>query len=260
MLPSITNALVFLSQTAPQTQPSALNAMGINPSFGGSSPVLLVVLLAVASVLPFFLLVATSFVKVSVVLGLARNALGTQSVPSNTVITALAAVLSIHIMAPTTAAVSRAAGPLLERSLSADVTRPDARAELERTWTATRAPIARFLTANSATRDRALFLDLAQRARARPSADGIATERVQADDLSVLLPAFVVSELTSAFSIGFLVFLPFLIVELVIANVLAALGLQSVSSSTVSLPFKLLLFVLADGWYLLARALVLGYR
>jgi type III secretion protein R len=74
------------------------------------------------------------------------------------------------------------------------------------------------------------------------------------------LPAFVVSELTSAFSIGFLVFLPFLIVELVIANILTALGLQSVSSSTVSLPFKLLLFVLADGWYLLVRALVLGYR
>lgn len=230
------------------------------PQFTGSSPVLLVVLLAVASVLPFFILVSTSFVKVSVVLGLARNALGTQNVPSNTVITALAAALSIHIMAPTTAAVSRAAGPFIDRALSADLSRPDARQELERAWTATRAPIASFLERNSSTRDRAMFLDLARRARERPSADGGAVEAPSASDLSVLLPAFVVSELTSAFSIGFLVFLPFLIVELVIANILTALGLQSVSSTTVSLPFKLLLFVLADGWYLLARALVLGYR
>ncbi len=240
-----------------QQAPSALPPGG--PALTGSSPVLLVVLLAIASVLPFFLLVSTSFVKVSVVLDLARNALGTQNVPSNTVITGLAAALSIHIMAPTTAAVARAAGPFVDRALVADVSRPDARQELERAWTATRAPVAAFLRNNSATRDRALFLDLARRARARPAADGGAVDP-PADDLSVLLPAFVVSELTSAFSIGFLVFLPFLIVELVIANVLTALGLQSVSSSTVSLPFKLLLFVLADGWYLLARALVLGYR
>ncbi len=230
------------------------------PQFTGSSPVLLVVLLAVASVLPFFILVSTSFVKVSVVLGLARNALGTQNVPSNTVMTALAAALSIHIMAPTTAAVSRAAGPFIDRALAADLSRPDARQELERAWTATRAPIASFLERNSSARDRALFLDLARRARQRPAADGGTVDAPNASDLSVLLPAFVVSELTSAFSIGFLVFLPFLIVELVIANILTALGLQSVSSSSVSLPFKLLLFVLADGWYLLARALVLGYR
>jgi type III secretion protein R len=231
-------------------------------SFGGTSPILLVVLLGVASILPFFILVSTSFVKVSVVLGLARNALGTQNVPSNMVITALAAVLSIHIMAPTTAALTRAAGPFLDRALSADPSRPDARAELERTWTAVRAPVARFLRSNSGARDRALFLDLARRARTRPSAaaEGPPLEPPDENDLTVLLPAFVVSELTSAFSIGFLVFLPFLIVDLVIANILTALGLQSVSSTTVSLPFKLLLFVMADGWYLLARALVLGYR
>jgi type III secretion protein R len=229
-------------------------------ALAGSSPVLLVVLLALASVLPFFLLVSTSFVKVSVVLGLARNALGTQSVPSNTVITGLAAALSIHIMAPTTAAISRAAGPFVDRALSADVSRPDAREALAQGWSATRAPIARFLRDNSGARDRALFLDLARRARSRPAPDAGTVEPPAPEDLSVLLPAFVTSELTSAFSIGFLLFLPFLVVELVVANVLVALGLQSVSSSTVSLPFKLLLFVLADGWYLLARALVLSYR
>jgi type III secretion protein R len=106
-----------------------------------------------------------------------------------------------------------------------------------------------------------LFLDLARGAHSRQTSQpGVVLARPEADDLSVLLPSFVVSELTSAFSIGFLIFLPFLILDLVIANLLTALGMQMVSPTTISLPFKLLLFILADGWYLIARALVLGYR
>lgn len=229
-------------------------------ALGGPSPLVLVLLLGALSVLPFALLVGTSFVKISVVLGLVRNALGTQSVPSNMVVTGLAAVLSLHVMAPTTAAIAQAAGPHLEQALRADLSRPDAVETVSRVAQAARAPIQRFLRANSSARDRALFLDLARRARARHAPDAPAAEAPSAEDLSVLLPAFVVSELTSAFSIGFLLFLPFLIVDLVIANLLTALGLSQVSPSTVSLPFKLLLFLLADGWYLLARALVLSYR
>ncbi|MBI5513485.1 MAG: EscR/YscR/HrcR family type III secretion system export apparatus protein [Deltaproteobacteria bacterium] len=226
-------------------------------TFSGVSPLVLSLLLGVAAVLPFVLLVGTSFVKVSVVLGLVRNALGTQQVPGNMVVMGLAAILSLHIMAPTGAAVAEAAGPLAARALASDLSSPDGVDALGRAWDAARAPIARFLRANATPRDRALFLDLARQARAR---DPSRTEAPRADDLSVLLPAFVVSELTRAFSIGFLVFLPFLVVDLVIANILTALGLQSLSASTVATPFKLLLFVLADGWYLLARALVLGYR
>jgi type III secretion protein R len=229
--------------------------------FSGNSPLLLVVLLGVLSILPFVVLVGTSFVKISVVLGIARNGLGTQQVPSNMVITGLAAILTLHVMAPTAAAIAREAGPFLDRAVSADPARPESVRVLGDAWNAAKAPIRRFLRANSSPRDRALFLDLARRARARQgSQPGVALPVPSADDLSVLLPAFVVSELTSAFAIGFLIFLPFLIVDLVIANLLTALGMQSVSPTTVSLPFKLLLFVLADGWYLIARALVLGYR
>jgi type III secretion protein R len=229
--------------------------------FTGTSPLLLVMLLGVLSILPFVLLVGTSFVKVSVVLGLVRNALGTQQVPSNMVVTGLAAILTLHIMAPTAAAVADAAGPLVQRAFAADPTLPDAVQALGNAWDAARAPIQRFLRANATPRDRALFLDLARTARSRQSAQsGVAVESPTADDLSVLLPAFVVSELSSAFAIGFLVFLPFLVVDLVIANLLTALGMQMLSPTTISLPFKLLLFILADGWYLLARALVLGYR
>lgn len=247
-------APALLAQTA---APSG-GAAGL---FTGSSPVLLVVLLGALTLVPFVLLVSTSFVKVSVVLGLVRNALGTQQVPSNMVITGLAAILTLHIMAPTTAAVAQAAGPLVTRATSADPSRPDAAEALERAWDAAKVPIQRFLRANASPRDRALFLELARAARTRQASQpAVVVAQPGPDDLSVLLPAFVVSELTSAFAIGFLVFLPFLVVDLVIANLLTALGMQMVSPTTISLPFKLLLFILADGWYLIARALVLGYR
>jgi type III secretion protein R len=230
--------------------------------FTGQSPLLLVALLGVLSILPFVLLVGTSFVKISVVLGMVRNALGTQQIPSNMVVTGLAAILTLHVMAPTGAAIAASAGPLFTRALAADLARPEAQQTLAQAWDAAKAPIRRFLTANSTPRDRALFLDLARTAQRRTSATqpGVVLAPPAAEDLSVLLPAFVVSELTSAFAIGFLIFLPFLIVDLVVANLLTALGMQMVSPTTISLPFKLLLFILADGWYLIARALVLGYR
>jgi type III secretion protein R len=228
------------------------------------SPLLLVALLGVLSILPFVLLVGTSFVKVSIVFGLVRNAIGAPSVPTNLVVTGLAAILTLHIMAPTGAVVLDRAGPHLSRAVALDFNGPDAQRALGDAWEAAKEPIRRFLRANSTPRDRALFLDLARRAHTRQSAAARPPTGTlvapSADDLAVLLPAFVVSELTSAFAIGFLVFLPFLVLDLVIASLLAALGMSSVAPGTVALPFKLLLFILADGWYLIARALVLGYH
>jgi type III secretion protein R len=118
-----------------------------------------------------------------------------------------------------------------------------------------REPLREFLLRNSGARDRALFLDLAR--RGRPEAERAAlSER----DFLVVTPAFVVGELSQAFRIGFLLFVPFLVIDLVVANVLLALGMQMLSPTTISLPFKLLLFVLVDGWHLLAHGLVTTYR
>ena len=111
-----------------------------------------------------------------------------------------------------------------------------------------------FLRRNAGERELLLFVDLARQVRAPDR-----RAEVRADDLLVLLPSFLITELAEAFQIGFLVFIPFLIVDMVVANVLLALGMHMLSPTTVSLPFKLLLFVLVEGWYLLARALVLGY-
>lgn len=115
-------------------------------------------------------------------------------------------------------------------------------------------PLRAFLRRNAGARETALFLDLARRSRPPDQRADVGR-----DDLLVLLPAFLITELAEAFQIGFLVFIPFLVIDMVVANVLLALGMHMLSPTTVSLPFKLLLFVLVDGWYLLARALVLGY-
>jgi type III secretion protein R len=115
-------------------------------------------------------------------------------------------------------------------------------------------PLREFMERNSGRRELALFLDLARRARP-PDQRG----DVGPHDLLIVMPAFVITELAEAFQIGFLVFIPFLVVDMVVANVLLALGMHMLSPTQVSMPFKLLLFVLVDGWYLLARALVLGY-
>jgi type III secretion protein R len=116
-------------------------------------------------------------------------------------------------------------------------------------------PLRSFLVKHGSAEERALFVDLARELRPPEEMD-----QIQESDLFVVIPAFVITELKEAFQIGFLIFLPFLVLDMVIANVLLALGMQTLSPSQVSLPFKILLFVAVDGWSLLARGLILGYR
>lgn len=211
-------------------------------------PIALVVALALVSLLPFVFMSLTAFVKISTVLQIAKSALGAQSVPSNTVMMALAAALSLLAMAPVGEKIIDRARPLLEAKMETGEM-------VERGIDAVREPLREFLSANSSDKEKARFLDVAR--KARPEAERAKlTER----HLTILAPAFVVTELTEAFAIGFLIFLPFLVLDLVVANVLLALGMQMLNPTQVSLPFKLLLFVAIDGWGLLAQALVSGYR
>jgi len=218
------------------------------------APLFSLLLLGALSLLPFVFMTATSFVKISVVFSILRNALGTGQVPSGTVVAALSIILTFYVMAPVgQAMLTAAASPASKVELSEPLTEEGVQALFD-TFDAGTTPLLGFLERNAGERERALFLDLARRARP-------ADQRTQITptDLMVLLPAFLITELAEAFQIGFLVFIPFLIVDMVIANILLALGMHMLSPTTVSLPFKLLLFVLVDGWYLLARALVLGY-
>ena len=215
-----------------------------------SRPIALVVALALVSLLPFAFMTVTAFVKIATVLQIVRGAIGAQSVPSSSVIMALAAALTLIAMAPVGDKILARAAPLW----TADKT-PDTVTLVERGIDAVREPMREFLKNNASETERNRFLDVAR--RARPAEERAA---VGADDLTILVPSFVVTELTEAFAIGFLVFLPFLVIDLVVSNVLLALGMQMMSPTQVSLPFKLLLFVAIDGWGLLARSLVSGYH
>jgi type III secretion protein R len=218
---------------------------GADLSFA-SGPVSMLALLSAFALVPFAVVMLTSFSKIAVVLSLTRSAMGTQQAPPTVVLTGLAAVLSAHIMAPT-----------LERmyEVGQGVARPaDSGAQLLSAAGQVAAPLRDFLIKHSAPDERARFVDLARELRPESEA-GLVTEEA----LSVVVPAFVITELKEAFQIAFLVFLPFLVLDMLIANILLALGMQSLSPSQVSLPFKLLLFVAVDGWSLLARGLILGY-
>jgi type III secretion protein R len=219
-------------------------------------PIALVVALALVSLLPFVFMGVTAFVKISTVLQIVRSAIGAQSVPSSTVVMALATALTLIAMAPVGEKILGRAAPLAAASAQGRAEKaPDTTVLLEKGVDAVREPMRDFLKANAAEKERARFFAVAQ--KARPEAE---RGKVLADDLSVLVPAFVVTELTEAFAIGFLLYLPFLVIDLVVANVLLALGMQMLSPNQVSLPFKLLLFAAIDGWGLLAQALVQGYR
>ena len=213
-------------------------------------PIVLVVALAIVSLLPFAFMTVTAFVKIATVLQIVRSAIGAQSVPSSSVIMALSAALTLVAMAPVGDRIMARAAPMF-----AGKETPDTITMVEKGIDAVREPMRDFLRSNASDTERTRFLDVARNARTAAERDN-----VKADDLTVLVPAFVVTELTEAFSVGFLIYLPFLVIDLVIANVLLALGMQMMSPTQVSLPFKLLLFVGIDGWGLLARALVAGYR
>ena len=210
----------------------------------GPNPVSLLLLLAGMSLLPFLVVMFTSFTKISVVLSLTRSALGTQQAPPTMVLTGLSAVLSLVVMSPVAEA-------MLAR-VRAERLPVTPGPEMLRVVRSAAEPLRAFLLEHGSPELRSEFAGLSRELRGGAE--------VAETDLAVVAPAFLLTELKQAFQIGFLVFLPFLVVDMVVANVLLALGMQSLSPSQVSLPFKVLLFVAVDGWALLARSLVQGYR
>jgi type III secretion protein R len=200
---------------------------------------------ALLLLLPFVIVVATSFLKFAVVLAILRRALGGSALPPASVAAALALLFALFVTAPVAEKVWSVAAPALQKS---DVP------SLLAAGTRATEPVRDFLDKHAPARERQSFAELQR--QLRPPAERAA---VGERDLVVLAPAFAAAELKSAFAIGFLLFLPFLVIDLLVASVLLSLGMNTLATEAVSLPFKLLLFVLADGWHLLFRGLVLGY-
>jgi type III secretion protein R len=219
----------------------------LGPDSIAGNPLTLMGMLALLSLLPFALIMLTSFSKIAVVLSMARSAMGTQQAPPTIVLTGLAAVLTAAVMAPVMQTMWTAGQSAYQEVGSG--------AQLLSAGAKVVAPLREFLIKHGDADERARFADLGR--QLRPASEA---SMVSENDWFVIIPAFAITELKEAFEISFLVFLPFLVVDMVIANVLLALGMQTLSPSQVSLPFKLLLFVAVNGWSLLAQGLILGYR
>ncbi|KQU65555.1 flagellar biosynthesis protein flip [Phycicoccus sp. Root563] len=231
---------------APTPTPSPTSTGGVSvevdPSLGKpSQTVSIILLLTVLSVAPAILVLCTSFTKIIVVLSLTRNALGTTTIPPNQVLAGLALFLSLFIMSPVLSAMNDSG---VQPYLKGEITQSQA-------FDAGVKPLREFMMKQTRPAELATMVKLSDQA-APATPDDV--------QLTTLIPAFVLSELKSAFIIGFVVFIPFLVIDVVVSSVLMSMGMMMLPPALISLPFKLLLFVMVDGWSLIATALVQSYH
>lgn len=213
------------------------------------NPILLLGALTLLGLAPFLAMLVTSFVKITIVMHIMRSAMGLQQEPPNMAISGIAIILSMFIMAPVVMdSYDTFSGYNVDVS---DISNPYVKEALRESAK----PLQEFLGKHSAETERHFFANTAQKLWPPEYA-----KEVDETHLLVLIPAFLVTELTSAFQIGFLIFLPFVVIDLIISNILLSMGMIMVSPMVISLPFKILLFVLVDGWSRLIHALLLTYQ
>ncbi len=213
----------------------------VNLSGGFSSRIIQMIgIMTILSVAPSIVIMFSSFVKISVVLSILRNGLGLQQTPPNSVLSSLALFLTFFVMQNTIKDIyDNALEPLMNERITNEMA-----------WDNLQKPVQDFMLQNTADKELSLFRGM-----------GKIEDTISRDEtpIYVLIPAFLISELRKAFEIGFLIFLPFLIIDLVVSSVLMAMGMMMLPPVTISLPFKLIFFVLVDGWYMICGSLVKSY-
>ena len=200
-----------------------------------------ILLLTLLTLAPSFLIMMTSFTRIIIILSLTRSALGTQQMPPNQVLVGLALFLTFFVMAPVFTEINEQA---LQPYLAGEITFQEGLKKAE-------APLRDFMFKQTRKRDLALFVDIAEMEKP-----------VAKDDVPtwVLIPAFIISELKTAFQMGFVIYIPFLIIDMVVASTLMSMGMLMLPPIIISLPFKILLFILVDGWHLITRSMVLSFN
>ncbi|NMB23901.1 MAG: flagellar type III secretion system pore protein FliP [Firmicutes bacterium] len=218
--------------------------VGVDPSESPEDVALslqILVLLTILSLAPAFLVMMTSFTRTVVVLSFVRNALATNQMPPNQVLVGLALLLTFFVMAPTWQVVNETA---LQPYLRGEITQADA-------LSGAAIPIREFMYRNTREKDLELFVSMAKAPRPATPRD-VPTH--------IMVPAFVISELKTAFQLGFIIFIPFIVIDMIVASILMSMGMLMLPPVMISLPFKILLFVMVDGWHLVVRSLLLSYR
>lgn len=245
-------AVLGFSSIVVSAAPSTVDVPNVNVQVGGDnnpsdyvSNIKILIFFTILSLLPSIIIMITSFTRIAIVFSLLKNAMGlTQGIP-NQILVGLAIFLSIFIMHPVFSEVNdKAIQPYLQQTISAD----EAKTEAEK-------PIKEFMLNQTRQKDLELFIEVSQN-----GSDNETTYDEPKDvPLYIVIPAFVISELRTAFEMGFLLYLPFLIIDIVVGSVLMSMGMFMLSPVMVSLPFKLLLFVMVDGWNLLVKSLILSF-
>ncbi|WP_040948690.1 flagellar type III secretion system pore protein FliP [Gorillibacterium massiliense] len=227
----------------PPTNPIPDVSFNINntESASGTNTISIILMLTVLSLAPAILVLMTSFTRIVIVLGFVRTSLGTQQMPPNQVLIGLALFLTLFVMSPTLGEINKTA---LQPYMKHEITQSQA---LEKAAV----PLKQYMGRQVREKDLQLFLDYSK----APKPAGI-----EDTPLTALVPAYAISELKSAFQMGFMIFIPFLVIDMVIASVLMSMGMMMLPPVMISLPFKILLFILVDGWYLVVKSLLLSFN
>ena len=233
----------YAQQKAPN-MPIPKISFGVSPAESPKDVALslqIILLMTILSLAPSVIMMMTSFTRIVIVLSLSRNALGTQQMPPNQVLAGIALFLTFFVMAPVFKQINEQS---LQPYLKKDIDHVQAYKKAEM-------PLREFMFKQTRKKDLALFINLSRMKRPNTKND-VPTY--------VLIPAFITSELTSAFIMGFLIYIPFLVIDMVVASTLMSMGMMMLPPIMISLPFKLLVFILIDGWALICRGLVLSFH
>lgn len=260
LVPSSRNVM-SIQKTGPPLQKTPTDATHetLNAPFDAfQRPTLITqaVTLSLLSLLPFIIMILTSFMKIVIVLSLLRNALGVQQAPPNQVINGVAFMLSLFVMYPTSLKMYDAALKVVSETKTPDsIVSPESSSYIVNVAGAAIGPLKDFLKTNSLVKHQALFYRMAFRTIPEDH-----RENLQPDDVIILVPAYITSQLKDAFEIGVLIYIPFFVIDLVTSNILLAMGMMMLSPVTISMPLKLFLLVMLDGWTLLIEGLVSTFR
>ncbi|MBB6732863.1 flagellar type III secretion system pore protein FliP [Cohnella zeiphila] len=222
-------------------EPAISVSMGDGKDPIGASSLSLLLLITVLSISPAILVLMTSFTRIVIVLGFVRTSLGTQQMPPNQVLIGLALFMTLFIMSPTLSQVNDQA---LQPYLKGQISQTDALAKAA-------VPMKEFMYKQTREKDLLLFMNYTKTAKPKTYQD---------IPITVLVPAYAMSELKTAFQMGFMIFVPFLVIDMVVASTLMAMGMMMLPPVMISLPFKILLFVLVDGWYLVVKSLLTSFQ
>ncbi|MEM8727374.1 MAG: type III secretion system export apparatus subunit SctR [Chlamydiota bacterium] len=238
-----------------QEQTVALSPEKEETAPGQPNVITMMAVIALAALLPFVIILLTSFLKVVIVLSLLRNALGVQQAPPNQALTGIALLMSIYVMFPTCVNMYDAGKDYISKNAPNNLFSSNSAVYIYNIVDKTKEPLKQFLSRNMSVSHQRNFYQLAYRSMPNEFKSAL-----KMDDFIVLAPAYITSQLKGAFEIGVLIYLPFFVIDLVTSNILLAMGMMMLSPLTIALPLKLLLIVMMDGWTLIIQGLVQTYK